>query len=98
METTTDQVPQSRLVRTEIPGPRSRRLMDRRSAAIPAGVGTTLGVFVARAEGGIVEDVDGNRLIDLARASRSSTSATARRASSRRSPNRSSASSTRASR
>ena len=66
METTTDQVPQSRLVRTEIPGPASRRLMDRRSAAVPAGVGTTLGVFVARAAGGIIEDVDGNRLIDLA--------------------------------
>jgi 4-aminobutyrate aminotransferase/(S)-3-amino-2-methylpropionate transaminase len=66
METTTDQVPQSRLVRTEIPGPLSRQLMDRRNAAIPAGVGTTLGVFVTRAAGGIIEDVDGNRLIDLA--------------------------------
>jgi 4-aminobutyrate aminotransferase/(S)-3-amino-2-methylpropionate transaminase len=66
MVTTTDQVPQSRLVRTEIPGPASRRLMDRRSTAVPAGVGTTLGVFVARAAGGIIEDVDGNRLIDLA--------------------------------
>jgi 4-aminobutyrate aminotransferase/(S)-3-amino-2-methylpropionate transaminase len=66
METTTGQVPQSRLVRTEIPGPLSRDLMARRNAAIPAGVGTTLGVFVARAAGGIIEDVDGNRLIDLA--------------------------------
>jgi 4-aminobutyrate aminotransferase/(S)-3-amino-2-methylpropionate transaminase len=66
METTTDRVPQNRLVRTEIPGPRSRQLMARRNTAIPAGVGTTLGVFVARAGGGIVEDVDGNRLIDFA--------------------------------
>ena len=66
METTTDRVPQNRLLRTEIPGPRSRHLMTRRNAAIPAGVGTTLGVFVARAGGGIIEDVDGNRLIDLA--------------------------------
>jgi 4-aminobutyrate aminotransferase/(S)-3-amino-2-methylpropionate transaminase len=66
METTTDRVPQNRLVRTEIPGPRSRQLMARRSAAVPAGVGTTLGVFVARAGGGIIEDVDGNRLIDFA--------------------------------
>jgi len=65
METTTGQVPQSRLVRTEIPGPLSRDLMGRRNAAVPAGVGTTLGVFVARAAGGIIEDVDGNRLIDL---------------------------------
>jgi 4-aminobutyrate aminotransferase / (S)-3-amino-2-methylpropionate transaminase / 5-aminovalerate transaminase len=66
METTTDRVPQSRLVQTEIPGPGSRQLMARRQAAIPAGVGTTLGVFVSRAGGGIIEDVDGNRLIDLA--------------------------------
>jgi 4-aminobutyrate aminotransferase/(S)-3-amino-2-methylpropionate transaminase len=40
--------------------------MTRRNTAVPAGVGTTLGVFVARAGGGIIEDVDGNRLIDLA--------------------------------
>jgi 4-aminobutyrate aminotransferase/(S)-3-amino-2-methylpropionate transaminase len=66
METTTDRVPQARLLRTEIPGPRSRELMARRNAAVPAGVGTTLAVFVARAAGGIIEDVDGNRLIDFA--------------------------------
>jgi len=66
METTTDRVPQDRLLRTEIPGPRSRELMARRNTAIPVGVGTTLGVFVARAGGGIIEDVDGNRLIDFA--------------------------------
>jgi len=66
METTIDHVPQNRLLQTEIPGPRSRELMDRRRASIPAGVGTTLGVFVTRAAGGIIEDVDGNRLIDLA--------------------------------
>jgi 4-aminobutyrate aminotransferase/(S)-3-amino-2-methylpropionate transaminase len=40
--------------------------MARRVAALPAGVGTTLPVFAARASGGIVEDVDGNRFIDLA--------------------------------
>jgi 4-aminobutyrate aminotransferase / (S)-3-amino-2-methylpropionate transaminase / 5-aminovalerate transaminase len=40
--------------------------MARRSAALPAGVGTTLPVFAVRASGGIVEDVDGNRFIDLA--------------------------------
>jgi len=66
MPTTTDRVPQQRRLLTEVPGPRSRELMARRAAAVPAGVGTTLGVFVARAGGGIVEDVDGNRLIDFA--------------------------------
>ncbi len=50
---------------TEIPGPASRALFERRSAAVPRGVGTTLPVFVARAGAGIVEDVDGNRLIDF---------------------------------
>jgi len=40
--------------------------MQRRAAALPAGVGTTLPVFAVRASGGIVEDVDGNRFIDLA--------------------------------
>ncbi len=56
---------QARKLVTEIPGPRSRALWERRERAVPAGVGTTLPVFVERAEGGIVEDVDGNRLIDL---------------------------------
>jgi len=50
---------------TEIPGPASRLLAERRATAVPHGVGTTLPVFVARAEAGIVEDVDGNRLIDF---------------------------------
>ena len=57
---------QSRLLVTEIPGPASRELTRRRAAAVSAGVSVTMPVFVARAGGGIVEDVDGNRLIDLA--------------------------------
>ncbi|HLN16464.1 MAG TPA: 4-aminobutyrate--2-oxoglutarate transaminase [Acidimicrobiales bacterium] len=65
MDTTTDRLPQERLVKTEIPGPRSKELGDRRAAAVPKGVGATLPVFVARADRGIVEDVDGNRLIDF---------------------------------
>jgi len=56
---------QRRILRTEIPGPRSRELWARRTRAVPSGVGTTLPVFVADAKGGIIEDVDGNRLIDL---------------------------------
>jgi 4-aminobutyrate aminotransferase/(S)-3-amino-2-methylpropionate transaminase len=59
-------LPQERRVLTEIPGPRSAELMHRRRAALPAGVGTTLPVFAARAGGGIVEDVDGNRFVDFA--------------------------------
>ncbi|MEZ0339835.1 4-aminobutyrate--2-oxoglutarate transaminase [Mycobacterium sp. pV006] len=56
---------QSRRLTTAIPGPRSVELMARRASAVARGVGTTMPVFAARAFGGIVEDVDGNRLIDL---------------------------------
>jgi 4-aminobutyrate aminotransferase/(S)-3-amino-2-methylpropionate transaminase len=59
-------LPQQRQLVTDIPGPRSKALMDRRRAALPSGVGTTLPVFAARASGGIVEDVDGNRFVDFA--------------------------------
>ena len=59
-------LPQSRKIVTEVPGPRSMALMERRRAALPAGVGTTLPVFASRAGGGVLEDVDGNRFIDFA--------------------------------
>jgi 4-aminobutyrate aminotransferase/(S)-3-amino-2-methylpropionate transaminase len=51
---------------TEIPGPRARDLIARRSAAAPAGLGRATDVAVERADGGLVFDVDGNTLIDLA--------------------------------
>jgi 4-aminobutyrate aminotransferase / (S)-3-amino-2-methylpropionate transaminase / 5-aminovalerate transaminase len=50
---------------TAIPGPASQALGARRVASVPQGVGTTLPVFVQRAYAGILEDVDGNRLIDF---------------------------------
>ncbi|ORA80023.1 4-aminobutyrate--2-oxoglutarate transaminase [Mycobacterium malmoense] len=56
---------QSRQLVTEIPGPASLELNRRRAAAVSRAVNVSLRVFVARAGGGIVEDVDGNRLIDL---------------------------------
>src|ERR1700692_1164247 len=53
-------------LRTEIPGPRSRALMARREAAIPRGPYHSTPIFAARAEGAILEDVDGNRFLDFA--------------------------------
>lgn len=58
-------VEQSRKLVTEIPGPASLELTKRRVAAVSQGVGVTMPVYTARAFGGIIEDVDGNRLIDL---------------------------------
>ena len=59
-------IPQERKLVTEVPGPRSRELFERRKAAIPPGVASIHPVVTARASGAIIEDVDGNRLIDFA--------------------------------
>jgi 4-aminobutyrate aminotransferase / (S)-3-amino-2-methylpropionate transaminase / 5-aminovalerate transaminase len=58
-------LPQERRLVTAIPGPKSQALQARRTAAVAQGVGSVLPVFTARAGGGIIEDVDGNRLIDF---------------------------------
>lgn len=62
---TATEVVQSRRIVTEIPGPKSRAIQERRSSAVAQGVGSVLPVYVERAGGGIVEDVDGNALIDF---------------------------------
>ncbi len=49
-----------------IPGPRSQELLARRQQAVPRGVSSTMNVFAAKADGAIIEDVDGNRFIDFA--------------------------------
>ncbi|MEU3461779.1 4-aminobutyrate--2-oxoglutarate transaminase [Streptomyces sp. NPDC006733] len=56
---------QERRLVTSIPGPKSQELMARKVAAVPSGIGVTLPVFVTRAGGGVLEDVDGNSLIDF---------------------------------
>ncbi|HUI42821.1 MAG TPA: 4-aminobutyrate--2-oxoglutarate transaminase [Terriglobia bacterium] len=53
-------------LRTPIPGPISQRLMGRRNEAVARGVSSATPVFVASAEGAVIEDVDGNRFIDFA--------------------------------
>jgi 4-aminobutyrate aminotransferase/(S)-3-amino-2-methylpropionate transaminase len=58
-------LPQERRLVTAIPGPRSVELQSRRTAAVSAGVGGTLPVFITAAGGGVLVDVDGNSLIDM---------------------------------
>lgn len=53
-------------LRTQVPGPKSRELLARRQAAVPRGVWHATAIFAARAEGAMIEDVDGNRLLDFA--------------------------------
>src|SRR5262245_49009182 len=51
---------------TDIPGPKSRALLERRVAAVTTALGRSTDVVIDRAEGALVHDVDGNTLIDLA--------------------------------
>jgi 4-aminobutyrate aminotransferase/(S)-3-amino-2-methylpropionate transaminase len=60
-----DTVRQERRLVTEVPGPRSRELTARRAATVSSAVGSALPIFVERAGGGVVVDVDGNSLIDM---------------------------------
>jgi 4-aminobutyrate aminotransferase/(S)-3-amino-2-methylpropionate transaminase len=53
-------------LRTPIPGPRSQEWLRRRQAAVPRGVGHATTIFAARAEGSVLEDVDGNKFLDFA--------------------------------
>ncbi len=58
-------LPQERRLVTSIPGPRSQALLDRKAAAVAAGVGHTVPIEAVAAGGGVVVDADGNSLIDL---------------------------------
>jgi 4-aminobutyrate aminotransferase-like enzyme len=65
MATTTERAP---LVRTALPGPESRRWMERERKALAHGAygDWDKRVFIARrSEGSLIEDVDGNRFIDF---------------------------------
>ena len=58
-------IPQERRLVTEVPGPRSRAMLERRLAALPQGLYYGSPVFVEAASGAVLRDVDGNSLIDL---------------------------------
>ncbi|MEU2032713.1 4-aminobutyrate--2-oxoglutarate transaminase [Nocardia amamiensis] len=58
-------LPQQRTLVTDLPGPHSAALTARRKAAVAAGVGSSVPVYAADADGGVIVDVDGNSLIDL---------------------------------
>jgi len=54
---------------TEVPGPKSRALVAEESRNLAPGIqsiSSLSGLAVARAEGSVIEDVDGNRYLDLA--------------------------------
>lgn len=52
--------------KTVMPGPKSQELLERRKKAIPQGISNGCTAFVRKAEGALVEDIDGNTFIDFA--------------------------------
>jgi len=58
-------LPQERRLVTEIPGPLSNAIHARRTSAVAKGVSSTLPIYIEKAGGGVLVDVDGNSLIDL---------------------------------
>jgi 4-aminobutyrate aminotransferase / (S)-3-amino-2-methylpropionate transaminase / 5-aminovalerate transaminase len=53
-------------VQTEIPGPKSKEILERRNKYVPKGISNNCHSFVKKAQGALVEDVDGNHYIDFA--------------------------------
>src|SRR4051812_46119557 len=53
-------------LKTKIPGPKSQALMGQRQAAVARGPFHVTPIFIAKGEGAVLEDVDGNRFIDFA--------------------------------
>lgn len=53
-------------VSTKLPGERTQELLERREAYVPRGVGNNAPVFVQKAEGSLIYDVDGNIFLDFA--------------------------------
>jgi len=58
-------VPTRRRVVTAIPGPKSVALQERRNAVVSDGVSSALPVYIEKAHGAILVDVDGNAFVDL---------------------------------
>lgn len=58
-------LPQERKIVTEIPGPKSKALEERRNKVVAQGVASGYPAYVVAAGGGILKDIDGNQIIDL---------------------------------
>ena len=54
-----------RKVVTALPGPKSQEIHARRKSVVSAGVTVGFPVYIDRAEGAIIVDVDGNHILDL---------------------------------
>ena len=56
---------ESTRIKTEIPGPKSQALMERRRGAVSSGLGIATPIFAREARGALLIDVDDNTFIDF---------------------------------
>ncbi|MGO1537757.1 MAG: aminotransferase class III-fold pyridoxal phosphate-dependent enzyme [Leucobacter sp.] len=63
MSTTTTAFPKR--TRTEVPGPRSRELHELKAKHVSSSVGSLLPIYIDRADGSVLTDVDGNEFLDF---------------------------------
>ncbi|QRG69603.1 4-aminobutyrate--2-oxoglutarate transaminase [Brevibacillus choshinensis] len=53
-------------LKTAVPGPKSQEMLAKKEANVPRGPSNTTPAFVAKAEGALLTDIDGNTFIDFA--------------------------------
>jgi len=53
-------------IKTEIPGLKSKKLLKLKEKYVPQGVFNTVPTFIKKGEGAVIEDIDGNILLDFA--------------------------------
>ncbi|MCU9613622.1 4-aminobutyrate--2-oxoglutarate transaminase [Caldibacillus lycopersici] len=53
-------------IKTDIPGPKAKKLLERKAKAVPNGPFHTIPSFAQKGNGALLEDVDGNVFIDFA--------------------------------
>lgn len=53
-----------KIITETLPGPKAQEMINRRKEAIPNAIGCSYPVVIARGEGAMIEDVDGNKFLD----------------------------------
>jgi 4-aminobutyrate aminotransferase / (S)-3-amino-2-methylpropionate transaminase / 5-aminovalerate transaminase len=53
-------------LKTEIPGPKAKELLDRKETSVPKGPFNTIKTFAVKGDGALLTDVDGNTFLDFA--------------------------------
>ncbi|MEE1195881.1 MAG: 4-aminobutyrate--2-oxoglutarate transaminase [Lachnospiraceae bacterium] len=53
-----------KIITESLPGPKARKIIERRENAVPTAIRCAYPVVIERGEGAMIEDVDGNRFLD----------------------------------